>query len=203
MIIASVVGLMIGVIVGLILDVSYPGAYSFYITMGLLAAMDSVLGALRSYLEGKYNNIVFISGFIVNAVLAGLLVYLGDRLGVPLYYAVILVFGGRMFLNLAALRHIFIDRYLSKENAVKFSVASLKRVPKHEDKAEAPANEAVAPAPEAPANAPVAPAPEAGAEVPEFRAEPLQSGSKPLETRAEPLEPGSAETQAASSDETR
>ena len=135
MIIASVVGLLMGVGLGLALNISYPTAYSFYITMGLLAAMDSVLGALRSYLEGKYSNVVFISGFIVNAVLAVLLVYLGDRLGVPLYYAVILVFGGRLFQNLAAIRHIIIDRWPArKESRRKIKTPALKNSAKQDEK---------------------------------------------------------------------
>ena len=110
------VGLAAGVALGFALNISYPTAYSFYITMALLAAMDSVLGAVRSYMEDKYNNLIFISGFLLNAILAAALVYLGDRLGVPLYYAVILVFGGRLFQNLAVIRRILLDRYILKKN---------------------------------------------------------------------------------------
>ncbi|MGI6751330.1 MAG: small basic family protein [Anaerovoracaceae bacterium] len=119
MIIAAAIGLSIGIILGLVLDISYPTAYSFYITMALLASMDSVLGALRAHMEGKYNNPVFISGFLLNAFLAAALVYLGDRLGVPLYYAVILVFGGRMFQNLAMIRRVLLDKYLQKRKEAK------------------------------------------------------------------------------------
>ena len=84
--------------------------------MGLLAALDSILGAARAYLEQKYNNLIFISGFITNAVLAGLLAYLGDRLGVPLYYAAILVFGGRLFQNIAVIRRLLIEKYIIKKD---------------------------------------------------------------------------------------
>ena len=117
MIIAMVIGLGIGLVLGFALNVTYPSEFSFYITMALLAAMDSLLGAVRSQMEGKYNNLVFISGFLVNAILAAALVYLGDRLGVPLYYAVIFVFGGRLFQNLAVIRRMIIDRYLTKKSA--------------------------------------------------------------------------------------
>ena len=116
MVIAIVIGLALGLAMGLIFDISYPLEYSFYITMGLLAAMDSVVGALRSHLEGKYNNMIFITGFLTNAALAGLLTFVGDKLGVPLYYAAILVFGGRLFNNLAASRRIAIDNHIAKKN---------------------------------------------------------------------------------------
>jgi small basic protein len=108
-------GLAAGVGLGFLFDFTYPTAYAFYITMGLLAALDSLLGAARSQLEGKYSNLIFITGFIVNAVLAGALTYLGDLLGVPLYYAALLVFGGRLFNNLAVIRRIIIERYLAKK----------------------------------------------------------------------------------------
>ena len=116
MVIAMIVGLAAGIALGLIFNIAYPLEYSFYITIGLLAAMDSVVGALRSYLEGKYNNIIFITGFLTNAVLAGILTFVGDKLGVPLYYAAILVFGGRLFNNLAASRRIAIDNHIAKKN---------------------------------------------------------------------------------------
>lgn len=117
MLIAMILGLIGGIVLGFMLNISYPTEYSFYITMGLLAAIDSILGAARSHLEGKYNNLIFITGFITNAILAGLLAYLGDRLGVPLYYAAILVFGGRLFQNLAVIRRLLIDKYIIKKDS--------------------------------------------------------------------------------------
>ncbi|MCL1809263.1 MAG: small basic family protein [Clostridiales bacterium] len=116
MAIVMLVCLAAGIALGFVFNVSYPLEYSFYITMGLLAAMDSVVGALRSYLEGKYSNLVFVTGFLTNAALAGVLTFVGDKLGVPLYYAAILVFGGRLFNNLAASRRIALDKYLDKKN---------------------------------------------------------------------------------------
>ncbi|QIB70089.1 small basic family protein [Aminipila butyrica] len=111
MIFAIVIGLAIGLALGFGLDISYPAEYSFYITMGLLAAMDSIVGAARSMMEQKYNNLIFTSGFITNALLAMVLTYVGDKLGVPLYFAAIFVFGGRLFNNLAVLRRLAIERY--------------------------------------------------------------------------------------------
>jgi small basic protein len=116
MIIAMFLGLAVGVALGFAFTFSFPIEYAFYITMALLAALDSLVGAARSHLEGKYNNLIFISGFIVNAVLAGALTYMGDLLGIPLYYAAIFVFGGRLFNNLAVIRRIIIDKYIRKKS---------------------------------------------------------------------------------------
>ncbi len=109
-------GIAVGILIGFVFDFSYSVEYSFYITMGLLAAIDSVVGAVRAYMEGKYDNLIFVSGFVINAILAGLLTFVGDKLGVPLYYAAILVFGGRMFNNLAVARHIVIDNIRAKKS---------------------------------------------------------------------------------------
>lgn len=115
MIIAIILGLGAGLVLGFVFNITYPFEYSFYITMGLLAAIDSIIGAAKSYLEKRYNNIIFISGFITNALLAGLLTLIGDKLGVPLYYAAIFVFGGRLFNNLALIRRIAVDKYMAKK----------------------------------------------------------------------------------------
>jgi len=116
MVLAIIIGLAAGLVMGFVFNITYPVYYSLSITMALLAAMDSVVGALRAYLEKKYNNLIFVTGFLTNAALAGLLTFVGDKLGVPLYYAAILVFGGRLFNNLALSRRIALDRYMEKKS---------------------------------------------------------------------------------------
>ncbi len=98
------VGLLLGLVVGSVFSLSVPIEYSRYAAVGILAAMDSVLGAVRAELEGTYQNKVFLSGFLSNALLAALLTYLGDRLGVELHLAAIVAFGVRLFNNLAIIR---------------------------------------------------------------------------------------------------
>jgi small basic protein len=73
--------------------------------MAVMAALDSVFGGLRARMDGKFSERVFVVSFLSNAVLAGLLVWAGDRLGVnDLSIAVVVVFGVRIFQNLAAIR---------------------------------------------------------------------------------------------------
>ena len=104
----AILGLSLGVIVGGYIPFTYPSSYSLYISIALLAAFDSVCGAVRASMENKYDNTLFISGLFTNAILAAMISYIGDKLGVPFYYAPILVFGGRLFDNLAIIRrHIF------------------------------------------------------------------------------------------------
>lgn len=106
----AMLGLMIGVLLGLKLDVMYPAKYALYISVAILASLDSVFGAIRSMFENKFNTEIFVSGFFGNAILAGLLAYIGDRLGVPLYYAAIFAFGGRLFQNFAIIRRYLLEK---------------------------------------------------------------------------------------------
>lgn len=83
-------------------------------SVAILAALDSVFGAIRSHMENRFNSAIFVSGFFGNAVLAAFLAYIGDRLGVPLYYAAIFAFGGRLFQNFAIIRRYLIEKVSKK-----------------------------------------------------------------------------------------
>ena len=99
-----IIGLLAGIIIGSLFSMNIPRQYSRYTAIAILAASDAILGAGRAQLEDQYDNKVFISGFCVNAILAGFLTFVGDRLGVELYYAAIVAFGVRLFNNLAIIR---------------------------------------------------------------------------------------------------
>lgn len=104
-------GLLIGLIIGSIFSITLPAAYTRYTALAILAALDSVLGALRADMENEYDNAVFVSGFFVNSLLAVLLTLLGDRLGIELHYAAIVAFGVRLFNNLAIIRRLLLVRF--------------------------------------------------------------------------------------------
>ncbi|ADG82999.1 hypothetical protein Tfer_0647 [Thermincola ferriacetica] len=99
-----VLGLALGLIIGLIVPISMPQAYVQYMSVAVLAALDSVFGGARAGLEKKFDDVVFITGFFSNTLLAAGLAYIGERLGVALYTAAIFAFGVRLFQNLAIIR---------------------------------------------------------------------------------------------------
>ncbi len=105
-----VLGLLIGLGIGMAFSLTIPAEYSRYTAMAILAALDSMLGAIRAELKGEFDNRIFVTGFFSNIVLAGLLTFLGDRLGVELYIAAVVAFGVRMFNNLAIIRRELLDR---------------------------------------------------------------------------------------------
>jgi small basic protein len=101
-------GLLLGILLGLVLNVNVGFELSRYSAVAILAALDSVLGAVRAELEGIYNNRIFVSGFVVNAVVAVLLTFVGDRLGLDLYLVALITFGLRIFQNVALIRRHFL-----------------------------------------------------------------------------------------------
>lgn len=111
--ISILIGCILGAIVGINMPiVSY--TYSSYLAIAIIAALDSVFGGITGVLKGEFDFKVFISGFFCNAILSILLTYLGNKLNVDIYLAAIVVFVGRMFLNLTIIRKYYIDKWSKK-----------------------------------------------------------------------------------------
>jgi small basic protein len=103
-------GLVVGLILGLVFQPDVPVWLEPYLPIAVVAALDAVFGALRALLDGIFDDKVFVVSFISNVLIAALIVYLGDKLGVggQLSTGVIVVLGIRIFSNVAAIRrHIF------------------------------------------------------------------------------------------------
>lgn len=107
----AVLGLAVGIIAGLVLEPTVPVWLQPYLPIAVVAALDAVFGGLRAVLDGIFDDRVFTVSFLSNVVVAALIVYLGDKLGVgsQLSTGVVVVFGIRIFSNAAAIR-----RYLFK-----------------------------------------------------------------------------------------
>ena len=108
------IGLLIGVIIGLTTNINIPDKFSPYMSVAMLACLDSVFGAVRASLSKNFQADVFISGFFGNAALAAALAYLGDKLGIPIYIAAVIVFGGRIFDNFAIVRRLLLEKAKSR-----------------------------------------------------------------------------------------
>jgi small basic protein len=98
--------LIAGIIVGLILRPTVPTWLEPYLPIAVVAALDAVFGGVRARLDGVFDAKVFVVSFISNVLVAALIVYLGDKLGVgsQLSTAVVVVLGIRIFGNAAAIR---------------------------------------------------------------------------------------------------
>lgn len=105
-----ILALALGVAGGFILEPTVPLALQPYLPIAVVAALDALFGAVRAQLDGVFDEKVFVVSFVSNALVAALIVFLGDQIGVggQLSTAVVVVLGIRIFANAAAIRrHLF------------------------------------------------------------------------------------------------
>lgn len=105
---------VLGILLGLLIPYNLSLATLPYVAVAIIAALDSVFGALLANFNKKFNLNVFMIGLISNAILAVLLTYMGNILGINLSFAVIIVFGVRIFNNMASIRRITFDIYFER-----------------------------------------------------------------------------------------
>jgi small basic protein len=106
----AVIALLAGILLGVLIDPAVPIWLLPYLPIAVVAALDAVFGGIRAKLDGIFDDKQFVISFISNVLVAGLIVYLGDQLGVgsQLSIGVVVVLGVRIFGNVAAIRrHMF------------------------------------------------------------------------------------------------
>jgi small basic protein len=113
-----ILGLILGILIGVYMPYTIPPQYSNYVAVAILAALDSVFGGIAATLQKKFDMKIFLSGFFGNALLAAVLAYIGDKLGIQIHLAAIFAFGNRLFLNFAIIRRILLNKYSKNDNIV-------------------------------------------------------------------------------------
>ena len=126
--ISIIVGCLIGALIGINAPViSY--TYSSFLSIAIIAALDTVFGGIASVINKNFDLKIFLSGFFGNAILSMALTYLGEKLNVDIYLAAIFVFVWRMFNNLGIIRRYYIEKWtnnfqkrINKMNVEKSSI---------------------------------------------------------------------------------
>ena len=116
------ISIIIGCIVGAIIGMNAPVisyTYSSYLSIAIIAALDTVFGGLSSVIKRNFDLKIFLSGFFGNSILSIALTYLGEKLNVDIYLAAIVVFVGRMFTNLAIIRRYYVEKWTQKLEQLK------------------------------------------------------------------------------------
>lgn len=116
-IIILIVFTIAGIITGL--SVEIPFSYSNYIAIAILACLDSVFGAFSANVEKKFSMSIFISGFIGNALIAILLVFIGEKLNVDIFLAAVIVYSTRLLNNFSSIRRYLLEKFEKKAKTSK------------------------------------------------------------------------------------
>ena len=110
-----ILGSLLGVVIGLLMPV-IPYEYAKYTAVAIVAAFDSVIGAVSGVIKNNFDIKIFVSGFFTNAIIAMLLTMLGESLDVDIFLAAIFVFVTRIFTNLSYIRRELINMLEKKKS---------------------------------------------------------------------------------------
>ncbi len=109
--IAVAIAILLGIIAGLFVPYNLSSETLPYVAVGILAALDSIFGGIWANLNKRFKVVMFISGLVSNCLLAILFTFMGNKLGIDLSLAVVVVFGVRIFNNLSSIRRYLFERY--------------------------------------------------------------------------------------------
>ena len=111
----ALIGIIIGVILGVVLPFDIAPEHSRYTAVIILVILDSIIGAIRAQAKGEYSTGNFITGFLFYGILAAFLVYMGNKLNIDLYLAVIIVLVFRIMQNIGIVRKYYFKDFFKAE----------------------------------------------------------------------------------------
>lgn len=130
MILIPLLALILGLLIGfLLLQPEIGPELAPYLAVGVLAGMDSLLGGTRSALEDRFRTDVFVTGFFSNIAVAFFLAWLGDKIGVNLYLAAVLILGWRIFTNLSLIRRHALTKWNDRRQRRRAEIEMTERAP--------------------------------------------------------------------------
>jgi small basic protein len=97
-VILCVIAGLLGGSIGYIVPVVIPTEYNKLFSVAILAGIESVCSAIKLIIRDKGN--IFIITFFANVIIAVLFVFIGDSLGLDLYYVILLALGFKLLQDL-------------------------------------------------------------------------------------------------------
>lgn len=122
MILVALAAILAGFFLGSHLKLPVDGVVTPYIALAVISGIDSVMGGIRSHMEGKFYTDIFLTGFFGNILLASGLVWVGGQMSVNLFLVVAFVLGWRIFTNLSLIRRILLTRWRERDQRKRLEV---------------------------------------------------------------------------------
>lgn len=98
--------------------VDIPPEYARYTAVAIVGILDSLFGAIRASVESKYNMVVFVTGLIFNLIVAVLITYIGDKLNLDIYLAILVAFTIRILANIGIIKTTAVNKLWSKSHKI-------------------------------------------------------------------------------------
>jgi small basic protein len=106
-----IAGVALGIIAGLKLNVGYNPEYTVYISLSILAMVNTIFTILCKNIKGEIKIIksaIYLASDLIFALFLG---YLGEQLGLPIYLAAVFAFGNNIYKNSRAMIDFVIAKY--------------------------------------------------------------------------------------------
>ncbi len=109
-----IIGLGIGILAGLKLNIGYNPSYAVYISLAILAIINSIVEMTSDNLKKEVNVLKRGLYLVADLVFALLLGYIGEQLGLPIYLAAVFAFGNNIYKNIRVIVDSLIKNIINK-----------------------------------------------------------------------------------------
>ncbi len=106
-----VAGVILGILAGLNLNLVYSPSYAVYISLAVLAILNSIFNMLNENLKGELTLVKSTVYLITDLVFGLLMGYVGEQLGLPIYLAAVFAFGNNIYINSKSMINYMIEKY--------------------------------------------------------------------------------------------
>lgn len=106
-----VAGVILGVIAGLNLNLIYSPEYAVYVSLAILAILNTIFNLLNENLKGELTFVKSIVFLVSDLVFGLLLGFVGEQLGLPIYLAAVFAFGNNIYKNIRTIIYFMLEKY--------------------------------------------------------------------------------------------
>jgi small basic protein len=106
--------LTLGLVIGGFLQIDIPPELTRYTAVAIVGVLDSLFGAIRASTENKYDTTVFLTGLAFNIIIAVLITFIGDKLNLDIYLAILVALTIRIFANVGIIKTSYVNKIMKK-----------------------------------------------------------------------------------------
>ena len=104
-------GLILGIVAGLNLNLVYNPAYIVYISLAILAILNTIINMLHDSKTSELKIEKSITYLLTDLLFALFLGFVGEQLGLPIYLAAVFAFGNNIYKKLRLLVDIYLEKF--------------------------------------------------------------------------------------------
>jgi len=109
-------GLILGIILGIAINVDVPTAYSLYFTIILLISLDSISASIKLILMNNFDGILSLILFLGNIFVGITFIILSIKLGIDIQFAIYFVFAFRIIANFSEIINLSYHKLVNRKS---------------------------------------------------------------------------------------